>query len=212
MFIISFLVADNYLSPKYFILLIPLIFSVFIVELYRKKTQPFGNIAYTILSLIYIALPLSLLNFMVMQSGENKSDVIFTPQILLGFLYLMWASDTGAYISGSLLGKHKLFERISPKKTWEGSIGGGIITIGTAYVISIFYTELSFMDWAIIALINVVIGTLGDLTESMLKRSINIKDSGNILPGHGGILDRFDSLLIAAPIVYVYLCFFVFNT
>ena len=103
----------------------------------------------------------------------------------------------------------KLFERISPKKTWEGSIGGGIFALLGAWIISQFYSELSLFSWMIIALINVIIGTFGDLTESLFKRSISIKDSGHILPGHGGILDRFDSIILASPLVYVFLEIFV---
>ena len=110
-----------------------------------------------------------------------------------------------AYIFGRWLGKHRLFERISPKKSWEGSIGGTVFAIGMAYVIAQFFTELSPIDWMIITFIIVVTGTLGDLTESMLKRSVNVKDSGTLLPGHGGLLDRFDALLLSVPFVLMYL-------
>jgi phosphatidate cytidylyltransferase len=120
----------------------------------------------------------------------------------------MWSNDSGAYIVGSLLGKHKLFERISPKKTWEGFIGGALFTLLAAWIISKFLHELSLIHWLVVGTITFTCGTFGDLIESQLKRSANMKDSGKILPGHGGILDRFDSILFSAPIVFVYLMFF----
>jgi len=123
----------------------------------------------------------------------------------LAFLMMLWSSDTGAYIFGVKFGKHRLFERHSPKKSWEGFIGGLICSALTAYVLSLYFTELSLFHWLIVASIITVTGTLGDLSESMLKRSLSTKDSGTFLPGHGGFLDRFDGLLIAAPLVYFYL-------
>jgi len=125
--------------------------------------------------------------------------------VLLGFFLLIWANDSGAYIVGSLVGKNKLFERISPKKTWEGFLGGGFFALMFAWLISYFVTEISLIDWLVVALITFVFGTFGDLIESLLKRMVKVKDSGNILPGHGGILDRFDSMIIAAPMVFIYL-------
>ena len=118
---------------------------------------------------------------------------------------MLWANDTGAYLIGTAIGKHRLFERISPKKSWEGSIGGFIISMIAAFLFSIFYTKLNIYEWFIFAALISVSGTYGDLTESILKRKIGVKDSGNILPGHGGLLDRFDSSLFAAPVIYSYL-------
>lgn len=118
---------------------------------------------------------------------------------------MLWTNDTGAYLAGRFFGKHKLFERISPKKTWEGSIGGGILTIGVAFILSVYFTNLDQTNWIVLAILVAVFGGLGDLVESMLKRSLNIKDSGNLLPGHGGILDRFDGLLLSIPFIYSYL-------
>lgn len=120
--------------------------------------------------------------------------------MVLGYLYILWASDTGAYLAGRGFGKFKLFERISPKKTWEGSIGGLILSMITAFILSSYYA-MPGLNWYIIAGLIVVAGTLGDLTESMFKRSIGVKDSGNIMPGHGGFLDRFDGLLLSIPFV-----------
>jgi phosphatidate cytidylyltransferase len=125
----------------------------------------------------------------------------------MGFLLMLWANDTGAYLVGSKLGRNKLFERHSPKKTWEGLIGGIIITALVAYIISRYFTELSTTQWISIGVLISCFGTIGDLIESMFKRSIDVKDSGGILPGHGGLLDRFDGLLLAAPVVYAYLYF-----
>ncbi|MEO5569436.1 MAG: CDP-archaeol synthase, partial [Bacteroidia bacterium] len=180
-------------------------FLLFIFELFRKSKHPFINIALTITGIIYVAVPFGLFLFI---GANNGPDGMYHPQIALGFLYLLWASDTGAYLVGSKIGKHRLFERISPKKSWEGSIGGAAIALLTAFVISKFYMDLSLLDWMVVALIIVVTGTFGDLVESMLKRSLDIKDSGKIFPGHGGILDRFDGLLLAAPFVFFYLSFF----
>lgn len=182
---------------------IPAIFLLFIIELYRKHEHPFTNIAYTILGIIYVAVPfasLILLNVSFRYFEEGA-------YIVLGYFLLMWTSDTGAYLSGRSFGKTKLFERISPKKTWEGTIGGGLLSIALAIVLGNFQEVwmLPALDWIIVAIIVVIAGNLGDLSESMFKRSINIKDSGTILPGHGGILDRFDAVLISAPLVFTYL-------
>ncbi|GAI59219.1 unnamed protein product, partial [marine sediment metagenome] len=126
-------------------------------------------------------------------------------QILLGFFILFWVSDTAAYLFGVSFGKHRLFKRISPRKSWEGLLGGAFIALITAYLLSLYFKDLRLPDWIIIAFIVVIIGTFGDLVESMYKRSLGLKDSGRILPGHGGILDRFDGVLLASPIVFTYL-------
>lgn len=199
---------------------IPLLFLVFFIELYRKKEQPFTNIAYTLLGIIYVALPFSLWALVIVPIDEvimgRFDSALFPPSylahlleyrwhLLLGFFILMWTSDTMAYVCGRLFGKHKLFERVSPKKTWEGAIGGGLFTLGAAWLISLYFHDLPLIHWLVIAAIVVICGNLGDLTESLFKRSINIKDSGNTLPGHGGILDRFDAALLASPFVATYL-------
>ena len=201
-FISNFLYATDIVDYKVFLIYIPLIAIVFISELYRKKDDPFLNIAYTIFGIIYIAVPFSILNHFV---HTTNSELQFVPQILLGFVFIIWTYDTGAFLVGSAIGKNRLFERISPKKSWEGAVGGAIIALGITYIISIFFNQLAQIDWFIISIIIVVTGTYGDLTESMFKRSLNVKDSSNFLPGHGGILDRFDSIFISAPVVFVYL-------
>ena len=134
-----------------------------------------------------------------MTSGKWMPEIIFFPFLLV------WVNDTFAYLSGSLFGKHKLFPRISPKKSWEGSIGGGVFSIASSFVFAHYFSFLSVWEWAGLALVVVIFGTWGDLTESLMKRQLGIKDSGHILPGHGGMLDRFDSALLAIPAAVVYL-------
>ncbi len=204
LFICNYLFSRNLVPIQIFIILIPLLSSLFIVELYRSNERPFINISQAVFGIIYFAFPFSLFNYFV-HSTDLNNNVIFNPEVLLGFFFITWASDTGAYIIGSTIGKRKLFERVSPKKTWEGSLGGGIFSILVALILSNFYQDINLFDWIIISIITVVMGTYGDLLESAYKRSLGVKDSGRILPGHGGILDRFDSMLLAAPIVFLYL-------
>jgi len=180
-------------------LIFPIFIFLFVWELYRNKKHPLVNIATTLMGIIYISLPLSLLNHIAWIHGE------YNGKLVLGLFIIMWATDTGAYLFGMMFGKHRLFERISPKKSWEGFFGGFIVALLAAYVLTRFYGVFDHFEWYVIAVLLVVFGTLGDLTESLFKRSINIKDSGKILPGHGGILDRFDSILFAIPIIFTYL-------
>lgn len=208
-FLCSFAYAYELIDKKYFYLFILAFLIIPIIELYRKNRHPFTNISYTILGLVYVVVPFSLLNYIVLEAAT--CGVNFCPNILLGIFFIQWASDTGAYLTGMSIGKTRLFERISPKKSWEGSIGGAIIALGVSWVISLYFNDLQLIEWLVVALLIIVSGTYGDLVESLLKRSINIKDSGTILPGHGGMLDRFDSMLFAAPAVFVYLKFFVEN-
>ncbi len=181
-----------------------LLSTIFFAELYRNKEKPFQNIAYSLMGIIYVVLPFAMwANFLngptVLATGYEQEG--YNPHLLLGLFFLLWTNDTGAYLVGSAIGKHKLWERISPGKTWEGFFGGVVLSMAIGYVISLFYTELHYIIWMVIALIASVIGTLGDLVKSVFKRSIHVKDSGTILPGHGGILDRFDSFLLATPFV-----------
>ncbi len=195
----SALVAMGYCKPQIMIATIPVVFIIFIAELYSKASNPFKNIAFTLIGIVYVALPFSLLNFITSYNGVYSYELIF------GFFFILWSNDTGAYITGSAIGKNKLFARVSPGKSWEGSIGGAVLSYIVAFLISGWYTSITILDWMVIATILIVIGTFGDLVESLFKRSIGVKDSGNILPGHGGILDRFDSLILAAPFVFSYL-------
>ena len=181
-----------------------------VAELYMKAKDPINNWAYTMLSQLYIALPLSLLNVLAFRSnGYNIQYSYLAPLAIFVFL---WINDAGAYCVGSLIGRHKLFPRISPGKSWEGSIGGGLLVIVAAVAVWYFTTQygvndlgLSACEWAGLGIVVVVFGTWGDLIESLFKRTLGIKDSGNILPGHGGMLDRFDSTLMAVPAAVVYL-------
>lgn len=200
-FIAFSLIAMKLQNPLILLYFLPLIYLVFIAELFRKMKNPFRNIAFTFLGIVYVALPFSLLNLIAVSNREG----VYDPSILIGILLILWASDTGAYLVGSRIGKRKLFERISPKKSWEGSFGGALLSLIAAYLNAKFFPVFSPADWYVIAFLIVIMGTFGDLVESLYKRSKNVKDSGTILPGHGGILDRFDSLILASPFIYTYL-------
>ena len=186
------------------------IIYLMVAELYLKAKDPINNWAYTMLSQLYIALPLSLLNVLAFRS--NGYDIQYTYLMPLSVFVFLWINDAGAYCVGSLLGRHKLFPRISPGKSWEGSIGGAVLVVAAAVLIW-YYTDLYHVndlgltayEWAGLGLIVVIFGTWGDLIESLFKRTLGIKDSGNVLPGHGGMLDRFDSTLMAVPASVVYL-------
>lgn len=186
-----------------------IILYLLIAELYLRRPNPIANWAYTMMSQLYVALPFALLSVLyfypiqVIRDGELTTGI--TPVLPLSVFIFLWASDSGAYMVGSLIGKHRLFERISPKKSWEGSIGGGLLAMLAAWVLSYFFPIMTLPCWIGMALVVVVFGTWGDLVESLFKRQLGIKDSGNILPGHGGILDRFDSAMLAIPAVVVYL-------
>lgn len=182
-----------------------LILYLFISELYKKQPNPLNNWAYAMMSQIYIALSFALLNVLAYHSSATESVSQYNPILPLSIFIFNWVNDTGAYCTGMLFGKHRLFERISPKKSWEGSIGGAVFSIIAAIVLAHFFTFLSTGVWIGLGLTVVVFGTWGDLTESLMKRTLCIKDSGNILPGHGGMLDRFDSTLMAVPAAVVYL-------
>lgn len=197
--------AMGLVEAKVLFIIIPFIFLLFVAELWRNKKSPFVNIAISLAGIIYIALPFGLLMYFfdpITLSGPLHYGIV------LGFLLILWLNDTGAYFVGSILGKHKLFERISPGKTWEGSIGGALFAFLTAWGLSFVFMQLDALQWLILSLVIVITGTIGDLVESMLKRSFGIKDSGDILPGHGGMLDRFDAVLLSAPFVFVYLALF----
>lgn len=192
------------LPEKFLWINILLIVSIFIIELYQHEQLPFDKLAKLILGYVYVIVPFIMFTGLGYIVSGN-----YNYEIPLGFLFLVWANDSGAYVFGITLGKNRLFERISPKKSWEGFFGGMLIAAITGYIISNYFTSISTIHWISLSIIIVVFGTLGDLVESMLKRSKDVKDSGTILPGHGGILDRFDGLLIAAPIVYAYLHLFL---
>ena len=187
------------------------IIYLMVAELYLKNDDPIHSWAYTMMAQIYIALPFSLLNTLAFHLAP-QGYVAYDAILPLSVFVFLWMNDTGAYLCGSLLGKHKLFPRISPGKSWEGSIGGGILVIAVAVLVWYLADQyqlnqlgLSAVEWAGLGLTVVIFGTWGDLVESLFKRTLGIKDSGNILPGHGGMLDRFDSSLLAIPAAVVYL-------
>ena len=177
--------------------LFPICFALSaIVQLWKESEQPFRDAAYTMVPLLYIGLPLSL-----MLSLVSDSDLV-----VLMVVVMVWINDSAAYIGGSLFGKHKMWPRHSPGKTWEGTAFGVLVTLLLAvFVGPLMQPAVAWYHWLALGIICSVIDTLGDLVESMLKRSVGVKDSGNIMPGHGGFLDRFDSLLIIMPFVFAYI-------
>ena len=205
---LSFFIEQQTISNKYYFAIFPLVAVVYLIKLYKKgEAKPFTNIAFTFLGVFYVALPFALLNHAVFIDTIHDGTIVshYNFEIILGCLLILWASDTGAYFAGTFFGKHKLFERISPKKSWEGFWGGAALAMVFTYLLTLYFHSLSILDWLIVGIIIIIGGTFGDLVESLLKRSIEIKDSGDSLPGHGGFLDRFDGLLISAPFIVAYL-------
>ncbi len=180
------------------ITLLPVTFALSaIVQLWKESEQPFRDAAYTLVPMLYIALPLSLMSSLIPDVGAY---------VVLMIVVMVWVNDSGAYIGGSLFGKHKMWARHSPGKTWEGTAFGVLVTLLLAvFVGPLVQPAIAWYHWLALGFICSVIDTLGDLVESMLKRSVGVKDSGNIMPGHGGFLDRFDSLLIIMPFVFAYI-------
>lgn len=183
---------------------------ILIAELYLKRVKPLNNWAYALMSQLYIALPFALLSqLLFIQDNVSLEAKTFSRAgafLIISIFIFLWCSDTGAYCCGSLFGRHKLFPSVSPGKTWEGSLGGGVLTLAVSQLLAHYEPLLTPLQWAGFALVVVVFGTWGDLVESLFKRRLGIKDSGKILPGHGGMLDRFDSSLLAIPAIVVYLC------
>jgi phosphatidate cytidylyltransferase len=196
-------------DSRVFIPYLLLLMYLMISELYLRKESPLQNWAFTMMGQMYVALPFALLNVLAFHSDPLTAEIGYNPILPLSVFIFLWLNDTGAYCVGSVLGKHRLFERISPKKSWEGFFGGLVLCLLASIPMAQLFPFLPVEAWAGLALVVVVFGTWGDLTESLLKRQLQIKDSGNILPGHGGMLDRFDSSLMAIPAAVVYL-YFVF--
>jgi len=175
------------------------VFSLFISELYARSELPFQNVGIILLGGAYIGVPFLVLNLIAFESGSYECRTV------LALMFFTWANDTGAFLLGRKIGKTPLMPNISPKKTWEGILGGLIFTLIIAVIVSRIFDNLILIDWLILGLIVVVFGSYGDLIESMLKRSYQMKDSSNFLPGHGGILDRFDSFMYMLPFAATYL-------
>lgn len=202
--LVSMLKLNLLNSPESFVLYtsfvcFPIIFLCFIYELFTASKTPFANVAFIILGMVYIGTPFALVDFIAFDGEHFRANTVF------GLLLLTWINDTAAYLVGSQIGKNKLFPRISPKKTWEGSIGGGIFTVILAGLLGYVFIEQSVWNWLVLGGIVVIFGSIGDLIESMLKRSFEIKDSGTLLPGHGGLLDRFDAFIFLVPFATAYI-------
>lgn len=200
---LTFIIEKGLIGFENYFLISPLLAMIFFIKLYKKNDlKPFTNIGFTFLGLIYVALPFSLIIVMGMRGG------VYNFEIILGTLLLLWATDMGAYFAGTKFGRRKLFERVSPKKSWEGALGGALCATLVAFVLGYYFRTFEPWKWFCIGGIIVVTGTYGDLVESLFKRSIAIKDSGSSIPGHGGFLDRFDGLLLSAPFIVTFLKLF----
>lgn len=209
-YLIIFLYSLNETKFNFLFIVFPLLILIVVLEIFRKKETPISNIAFSIMGILYVIVPFALLNLFAYGNNSNNIISISSPNnpayLLLGFFIIQWACDSGAYLAGTTFGKTKLLPRISPNKTWEGFFGGLILAMFIGYSIA-YLIGSNPIHWLLISIIIVVFGTLGDLTESQIKRSAGVKDSGNLLPGHGGILDRFDGVLFSAPFVLAYLHF-----
>jgi len=201
-FLLAYLTSSRYTVTATLILVLPLILFIFLVALYSDQKDVIRSTAISLLGILYIAIPLSTVNYLAF---PHCNGYVYTHRILLGILTLVWINDTGAYLVGISIGRHRLLERVSPKKSWEGAIGGTILTLACGWWMKPLMGILDQKDWLVLALIVSVFGVFGDLTESLFKRSAGLKDSGIIIPGHGGILDRIDSILFVMPLSLVYL-------
>ena len=201
--VLAYFAEKGVIGTDSYFLICPASSMIFLIKLYKKRDmKPFTNIGFTFLGIIYVALPFALLIVLALRGGS------YHPSIIIGCLLLLWASDIGAYFAGTYFGRRKLFERVSPKKSWEGAVGGAIAAILVALGLAFYAPELKPWQWYCVGAIIVVTGIYGDLVESLFKRSIAIKDSGSSIPGHGGFLDRFDGLLLAAPFIITFLKLF----
>ena len=186
----------------YVVSIVPFLLLFYLIELSRASSKAATNLANAVFGIFYIGIPYALLVVLAWWHGT------YEPSLVLGLLLMVWLNDTGAYFAGSFFGKHKLAPSISPKKTWEGLIGGIAATILTSQVLAAYLPNYSRMDWLVMGLI-CSLGILGDLVESMFKRGAGIKDSGKLMPGHGGVLDRFDAFAFVIPLVFVYFYWFL---
>lgn len=210
LFIATFVYANGLTDGKIFLPYLLFIMLTMIAELYYKAPNPINNWAFTLFAQVYCAGSFSILNFIGAEPG-TPGVMSYTPLFIMAIFIFVWLDDTGAYLVGSLIGKHKLFERISPKKSWEGFLGGLILSLASSQAFAWFAPEINRMNWLGLAATVVLFGTWGDLIESLLKRTLGVKDSGNVLPGHGGMLDRFDSVMLAVPASYIYIELFIRN-
>ena len=210
LFIATFVYTNGLTDGKIFLPYLLFIMLTMIAELYYKAPNPINNWAFTLFAQVYCAGSFSMLNFIGAEPG-TPGVMSYTPLFIMAIFIFVWLDDTGAYLVGSLIGKRKLFERISPKKSWEGFFGGLILVLASSQAFAWFAPEISRRNWLGLAATVVLFGTWGDLIESLLKRTLGVKDSGNVLPGHGGMLDRFDSVMLAVPASYIYIDLFIRN-
>ncbi len=210
LFIATFVYANGLTDGKIFLPYLLFIMLTMIAELYYKAPNPINNWAFTLFAQVYCAGSFSMLNFIGAEPG-TPGVMTYTPLFIMAIFIFVWLDDTGAYLVGSLIGKRKLFERISPKKSWEGFFGGLILVLASSQAFAWFAPEISRLNWLGLAATVVLFGTWGDMIESLLKRTLGVKDSGHILPGHGGMLDRFDSVMLAVPASYIYIELFIRN-
>jgi phosphatidate cytidylyltransferase len=210
LFASAFAYSNGLFGSSIFLPYMAFLLYSFISELYNKHQNPLINLAFTLLAQLYCAGSFALANYIVLVKSAD-GEISFTPLFLLALFVFVWINDTGAYLIGSQFGKHRLFERISPKKSWEGFWGGMFFALASSLIFSRMVPEISWYNWLGFATTVVCFGTWGDLVESLIKRTVGVKDSGKMLPGHGGMLDRFDSILLAIPAAYIYIELFIRN-
>ena len=210
LFVATFMYANQISDGIVFLPYILFLMYTLVAELYSKAPNPINDWSFTMFAQVYCAGTFSMLNFLA-TTPIVEGPVVYSPLFVLAVFVFIWLNDTGAYLFGTLFGKRRLFERISPKKSWEGFFGGMIVALAASQALAWYVPEVSWYNWLGLALTVVVFGTWGDLVESLLKRTLGVKDSGKMLPGHGGMLDRFDSLMLAAPTAYIYIRLFIQN-
>jgi phosphatidate cytidylyltransferase len=197
---LTYLHVQDLLDTKYLWLIGAWSTLMMVLELYKLDQQAFANLSFTVFGVFYVILPFAGVNLLAMYPGE------FTCELPVGFFLILWANDTGAYFVGRSLGRHKLYPEVSPNKTWEGLAGGVLMAMAAGFGLSqLFDNVLALHHWLVMGVIISIFGNLGDLFESHLKRTFGVKDSGQLIPGHGGVLDRFDGLLLSMPVVLAYL-------
>lgn len=210
LFIATFVYANDLTDGKIFLPYLLFIMLMMIAELYYKAPDPINNWAFSLFAQIYCAGSFSMLNFIGAVPGTS-GVMSYSPLFIMAIFIFVWLDDTGAYLVGSMIGKRKLFERISPKKSWEGFFGGLFVVLAASQAFAWYVPEINNLKWLGLAATVVIFGTWGDLLESLFKRTLGVKDSGNVLPGHGGMLDRFDSVMMAVPASYIYIELFIRN-
>ncbi|PIF06046.1 MAG: phosphatidate cytidylyltransferase [Draconibacterium sp.] len=202
-FLHFFMIANGFIPKKFVVLALIVPVVLFLVELFDRKTTGILQSLVTLGGVVYISLPFALLNFILIPL--MSPDKTFYPWVLAGMIFIIWVFDSMAFVIGSLIGKHKMFPLLSPAKSWEGFVGGAVFAVIMGIINAVLFQVLTMAEWIALSLIVVVFAALGDFFESKLKRSVDVKDSGNLLPGHGGMLDRLDSLLFVSPAVFIWL-------